>query len=134
MTDDHLTEYTVTWETVVDAVSPRQAAEHCWAMYFQRGHTASVFEVHPKADRLRARINVVDIGEEEPDRVEHHFSPEMLHRMARLLVADGGDLEAVMDMLEKPHHWPELMTRVILDEAYDGVATEPDAPDLLSED
>lgn len=53
--------------------------------------------------------------------------------MAKQLIKDGGDETAVLEMLEKPWKWPELLTEAMLDAAYDDVSPFPEEEDLLED-
>lgn len=127
-----MTEYRVRWEIDVDADSIVEAAEEARKAQTREGTIANVFQVRPLDDALEARWDVVDLLD-ETTAVTWEYGHKALFEMAQKLVEDGGDVAAVLEMLEKPQKWPELLRDAALDSAFDAVSPGEDEPDT-SED
>ena len=124
------TDYQVEWTHVCSAESPEEAAQAIRAAYFALRRGADQFEVVETDDPLQSRTHVIDLTDPSNNKTDYRFSPQMLHRMAGLLLLEGATAEEIVAMLEKPWNWPELMTQVLTDVEYDKVASEPEKPDL----
>ena len=122
-------DYQVEWTEVQHAESPEEAAQAIRAAYFALRRGSDKFEVVEWDDPLQSRVHVIDLTQPENNKTDYRFSPQMLHRMAGLLLLEGATAEEIVAMLEKPYNWPELMTQVLTDVEYDKVASEPERPD-----
>lgn len=128
-----MTNYEVRWTINESAVSPREAAEAVRARYFQLTG-ACVFEVLNTDDANTAKWVQVDLARSpSEDSFTWDYDHRTLAKMAKQLIKDGGDETAVLEMLEKPWKWPELLTEAMLDAAYDDVSPFPEEEDLLED-
>lgn len=127
-----MTTYTVRFEAAVEADSLESAARQIHLDYFDTAATFLVQESEPQA----ARWDVVEI---EPFSTEKghavwDWTPHQdLALMAKKLKEDGGDIDTVISMLEKPWNWSDLLASAKLDAEYDKVSPVAEEPDLSTD-
>ena len=131
MTDPPV-EFQVSWHIDLDAESERAAAEKCWEQYFSHDHMASSFEVVRRDDPLRTRVSRIDMHDPSAELVRFEFTHQALHAMAQQILEDGGDAQEIVDMLEKPWKWKEVLTEAILRSVPGATVVKPEGPDLTA--
>jgi hypothetical protein len=129
-----MTEYRVRWEIDVEGTNPLNAATTAREHQTVLNSSAVVFQVRPKDDPLEARWDLVDLDDTDHPGVQWEYNHKALFEMAMKMVDDGGGVDEVLEMLEKPWKWPELLSAATLDRAFDAVSPGEDVPDVSLED
>lgn len=130
-----MTVFRVTWTHLSnDVATPRDAAHDIRARYFQLTE-ADHFEVQENsAARFGARREIVTLSDPpETDQTVWRHTPQSLHRMAKRILAEGGDAAEIIDMLERPWKWNDVLTAAILEDEVSAVSTTPEEIDVLGE-
>lgn len=127
-------EYLVRWEINADGDDPIEAAQNARRAQEPADTSAVVFQVRPKDDPLEARWVLVDLHDTDHTAVQWKYGHKALFEMARKMVADGGDVDAVLEVLEKPWKWPELLSAATLDSAFNAVSPGEDILDVSLDD
>lgn len=132
-----MTDWLVRWEAnSFGQESAREAAWDVKALFFPDRHQG-VFDIQPVDDPTGARWERIDLAgpaDGSSDSVVWEYGHKALFKMAQQLVKDDAPVSAILEMLEKPWNWAELLREAVLSEAFDEISSGKDEPDLEPDD